>query len=289
MKNKDSWDGKSRGGYWGYYFFIFIICNLGIGFSYGFLSIVVLYFIPFAPRATKAIWKYNRQILGYGVWKSAVKLYSHFFVFGQTIIDKIAVGNGLQSSYRFQFENYSDFLAILDKGPAIIIGAHVGCWEIGSRFFGNYAKKLSIVMYDNEYQKIKDAVRSIDSDYNIIAVNEGSVESLLRIKQVVDNNGYVCFQGDRYLYSDNTFPAILLNHKVLFPKGPFVLASKLKVPVIFYFAMREKGRRYRFIFHSVDAGASHNDLLLHYVAVLQDVVKAYPQQWFNFYDLWQNE
>ena len=289
MKNKKDWDGKSRGGSFGYKFFIFLICKLGLGFSYAFLSLVVLYFIPFAPKATKAIWRYNRSILGYGIVKAAVKIYHHYFVFGQTMIDKIAILNGLQSKFKFNFDNYNDFLKILDSGSAIIIGAHVGCWEIGSQFFGDYASKLSVVMYDVEYQKIKDAVSGSQTSYNIIAINEGSIESLLKIKQAVNNNGYVCFQGDRYLDADNTIPALFMGKKVLFPKGPFVLASKLKVPVIFYFAMREKGRSYRFIFQSLEARLSHNDILDGYIAAFQEVVKAYPQQWFNFYDLWQNE
>ena len=49
-----TWKGKTRGGTFGYLFFIYLIKYLGITAAYGFLSLVVLYFIPFAPKATKS-------------------------------------------------------------------------------------------------------------------------------------------------------------------------------------------------------------------------------------------
>ena len=48
----ETWKGKTRGGTFGYMFFIYMIRCLGITAAYGFLSLVVLYFIPFAPKAT---------------------------------------------------------------------------------------------------------------------------------------------------------------------------------------------------------------------------------------------
>ena len=45
-----TWKGKTRGGTFGYLFFIYLIKYLGITAAYGFLSLVVLYFIPFAPK-----------------------------------------------------------------------------------------------------------------------------------------------------------------------------------------------------------------------------------------------
>jgi len=48
----ETWKGKTRGGIFGYMFFIYMIRCLGITAAYGFLALVVLYFIPFAPKAT---------------------------------------------------------------------------------------------------------------------------------------------------------------------------------------------------------------------------------------------
>ncbi len=62
----ETWKGKTRGGTFGYMFFIYMIRCLGITAAYGFLSLVVLYFIPFAPKATASTWRYARNRLKYG-------------------------------------------------------------------------------------------------------------------------------------------------------------------------------------------------------------------------------
>ena len=95
--NGKQWSGRSRGGGFGYNFFILLMKVAGIRSAYAFLSLVVVYFIPFAPRATRAVWFYNRRILGYGRLHSAVKLYAHYYALGQTIIDRVAIGSGMEA------------------------------------------------------------------------------------------------------------------------------------------------------------------------------------------------
>lgn len=47
--NGKQWSGRSRGGGFGYNFFILLMKVAGIRSAYAFLSLVVVYFIPFAP------------------------------------------------------------------------------------------------------------------------------------------------------------------------------------------------------------------------------------------------
>ncbi len=291
MKNseKKEWDGRSRGGSWGHKFFVAIIRTLGVRPAYVFLAFIAIYFIPFAPKATVAIWRYNRRILKYGVLRSALSIYIHYFTFGQTIIDKVAINSGLGDRYKFEYDNYNEFLTLLDRGETIIIGAHVGSWEVGAQFFGDYASKLNVVMYDAEYEKIKEVIQRAGITYKIIPINEGSIESLVRIKQALSAGEYVCMQGDRYLDKSGAMRVNFMGYDALFASGPTLMASKFKTPVVFYFAMRERGMKYRFIFRSVEGGHTQKELMNIYVEELERVVKRYPQQWFNFYDVWSIE
>ena len=289
--NDKRWSGRSRGGSFGYGFFIFLMNVFGIRAAYAFLSLVVVYFIPFAPRATRAVWFYNRRILGYGRLHSAVKLYAHYYALGQTIIDRVAIGSGMERKYKFEFENYDAFLRVLDGGRgAVIIGAHVGCWGTGAGFFGDYARKMHLVMYDAEYRQIKSVMEKHcgQEGYKVIAVNEGGIESILRIKEVLDRKEYVCFQGDRFVEGSPTVTLPFMRHEAPFPAGPFAVAGKFRAPVVFYYAMRERGRRYRFIFDIPDEdGCGTKEAILgSYVRSLEAVVRRYPQQWFNFYRFW---
>ena len=291
-----TWKGKTRGGTFGYLFFIYLIKYLGITAAYLFLSLVVLYFIPFAPKATKSTWFYARNILKYNRIRSLKMLLLNYYRLGQILIDKVAIGNGKVNQYQFKFERYPEFLQLLNSEQGVImIGAHVGNWEIGVPFFDDYGKKINIVMYDAEHRRIKEILEKNgqDKEFKIIPVNEDNLTHVFRITEAINQKEYVCFQGDRYLNKEKLLTGILLGQKAPFPAGPFLLASRMKVPVVFYFAMREPGRTYRFHFIIAEPVVRIKEkkaemaLLEQYTVALEQILKRYPEQWFNYYPFWE--
>lgn len=287
------WKGQTRGGALGYLFFIYLIRWLGVRAAYAFLCLVVTYFIPFAPKATRSVWVYSRRILRQGRLRSVGFLFRNYYRLGQTLIDKVAVQAGMKDRYRFQFENYDEFLRILNADTGVVvIGAHIGNWEIGSPFFDEYGKKINIVMFDNEHRRIKEILESnkeIMPDFKVIGVRNGSLDHVFQITEALDKHEYVCFQGDRYVNEDKLLSASFMGWETQFPQGPFLLASRLRKPVVFYFAMRERHRTYRFHFFVADPVAGRTDgqpLLRQYVTVLEKMVRKYPEQWFNYFDFW---
>ena len=290
-----TWNGKTRGGEWGYLFFIYMIKHFGITSSYIFLRIVILHFILFAPKATASIWIYARKILKYNILESVRLLFCNYYRLGQVLIDKVAIGNGMVDKYHFRFESYQEFLDVLNGDQGVVmIGAHVGNWEIGAPFFDKYGKKINILMYDSEHQKIKELLKkkSITADYKIIPVNEDDLTHVFKMMDALDKKEYVCFQGDRYVKKDKLLACSFMGNKAFFPAGPFILASRMKVPVAFYFATRESGKTYHFHFTLVNKIVQSKDkkleqaLLEQYVSALELILKQYPEQWFNYYRFW---
>ncbi len=93
-------------------------------------------------------------------------------------------------------------------------------------------------------------------------------------------------QGDRFVGEEGTLVADFMGRPARFPRGPFLVASRMRVPVVFYYSMREPGRRYRF--HFVEAQATTRTALLdEYLKATENIVRTYPDQWFNFYKFWQ--
>ena len=288
---RTEWSGKSRGGGFGHAFFVFLIRHCGIRSAYLFLALVCCYFIPFAPRATAAVWDYYRRRHRYGRLRAAAALYRHYYRFGQTLIDRVAIRAGMGDCYDFRFDNYDAFMELLRRGSGVVmIGAHVGCWEAGSRFFSQYEGRLNVVMYDAEWARIREAVeRHADMrNYRIIPVNGPSLDVVLKIKVALNGGEPVCFQGDRFLSDEHTLTARFMGAEARFPEGPFLLAAKLQTPVVFYFAVREARRRYRFLFTIVDTDEhpTSMELLDRYVGALEGVLDHYPEQWYNFYKFW---
>lgn len=286
------WSGKSRGGAIGYRLFAEIIDLLGLRTAYCILAIVVVYFILFAPKATASVWYYHRCIRHLSRMQALAALYNHYFVFGQTLIDRMAMRNGMAERFKYEFDNYNRFIDIINgEQGVIIIGAHVGCWEAGATFFGRYGKKTNIVMFDAEHQKIKDVLNENalhERNYKIIPINVDAIGAMVQIKVALNGGEYVCFNGDRYIDSSHTYATEFMGREALFPTGPFTIAAKCRVPVVFYYAMREKGNTYRFIFEEVryDAKMTSETIIKQYIKSLESIAVRYPTQWFNFYKFW---
>ena len=291
------WKGKTRGGSFGYFFFIKLIQYIGVRAAYVFLAFVVVYFIPFAPKATGSTWRYARKTLKLSRLKSVGLLFRNYYRLGQTLIDKIAIGSGMTNKYHFKFENYQEFLDVLNSQQGVImLGGHIGNWEIGAPFFGDYGKSINIVMYDAEYQKIKEMLEknSTGHDYKVIPVNNDTLTHVFQITEALNRHEYVCFQGDRYVNADKLLTTTCMGREADFPSGPFLLASRLKVPVVFYFAMREKSMTYHYRFTIAQPVARTRDrkpeqaMLEQYVANFEKILKEYPEQWFNYYEFWKD-
>ena len=105
-------------------------------------------------------------------------------------------------------------------------------------------------MFDAEHERIKEILEKNAStrDYKIIPVNEDNLTHVFRITEALERKEYVCFQGDRYLNKEKLLSSPFMGKEAEFPMGPFLLASKMRVPVVFYFAMREAKKNYRFHF-----------------------------------------
>lgn len=294
-EHQNDWSGKSRGGTTGYLIFVFLIKRFGLGAAYALLSVVVIYFIPFAPSSTRAVWFYSRKILGKNKLSSLKFLYLNYFNLGIALIDKIAASSGLYHKFMFEFDEPNDVQEILaGKTGALIIGAHFGNWEVGAPYFGKYGKKMNVVMMDAEYRNIKAILESQDKlgAFSVIPVSEDSLDHVFLIRDAVAKGEYVAMQGDRLTPNGKCIETIFMGHPAPFPLGPFVLASRSEVPVIFYFAVREGFKRYRFIFRLYKGDESSRKrggekmVLEAYKNELEKVVTAASEQWFNFYKFW---
>ncbi len=285
------WTGKSRGGALGNWFFMVTLRYLGVRAAYVLLAFVAPYFVFFAPKATRSTWRYYRRALGYGRVRTLGNVFAHFYTFGLTLVDRMALKHGIQKPYEFIYDNYDNFLRLLDSGTGVvIIGAHVGAWEVGAPYFREYGKHMHIVMLDAEYERIKRVMENeaVEFDYKVIPLGGDGLNSVLEIKAALDRKEFVCFQGDRYMDDSNAQTVGFMGGEAGFPKGVFKLATRLHVPIVFHYSMREKGCRYKFHFEIVEGAEkmSTQTLVQRYAESLEQIVRKYPRQWFNFYDFW---
>ncbi|UAB81696.1 lysophospholipid acyltransferase family protein [Marixanthomonas sp. SCSIO 43207] len=287
------WDGKSRGTVFGFKVFVFFIKNFGIRAAYALMHLPIPYFCFFSRKNVRGLFYYFRKRQQYSWLKSSVSIYKGYYQFGQTLIDKVAIQSGLQHKYTYEFDgiqNLQETLA-LQKG-GILISAHVGNFELAQYFFEELDQKatISIVITDQDHKNIKEYLGSVvgRKQNNFIIVKD-DMSHIFEINAALAQNKIICISGDRYMDITKAIEAPLLGKKAKFPVGPFHLATRLKVPVLFVYVMREPKKHYHLYARKVEvAYRDVNGLLTNYTQSLEQIIDKYPLQWFNFYDFWDD-
>ena len=292
------WDGKTRGGVLGYMIFVFLLSHFPLLFVYFILRFVVIYFVIFAPRASKSTFLFLHERMKLSTGKSLRYLYKNFYFLGQTIIDKLAILSGISNPFTFEMEG-EDYLHQMVAGGkgGLLISAHVGNWDVAGNMLNQIDAKINIIMLDAEHEMIKKYMseKLINQRINIIPIRD-DLSHIISIKKALQNNELLCMHGDRFLEGVRTISADFLGSKASFPYGPFSIPLKFGIPVAFVFAMKDSPMRYHFYatkpVESVKpAGREEIDnaikrLLLEYIKNLEVILHRYPEQWFNYYEFW---
>ncbi len=286
------WEGKSKGTVLGYKIFVFFIRKLGVRAAYGLLYPVALYYVFFAGKNTKSIYYYFRKRLKYTVSKSLFSIYKSYYIFGKTIIDKAAISSGLKHRFTYECDGVENITNLLDKKQGgIMISAHVGNFEIAEFFFEEIdtRSQISLVTTDAEHQNIKEYMEKVTmrSKIKFILVRE-DMSHIFEINNALSNGELVCFTGDRYMKGQKVLTESLMGKEANFPAGPFLLASRLNVPVLFVYVMKETNKHYHL--YSRQAEVKNRDaqgLLKKYTESVEWMLKKYPLQWFNYFDFWE--
>lgn len=289
-----SWQGKSKGTPLGYRIFVWILKNAGLSPAYFLLRFVVFYYFLFSWKASGHIYRLYRHKLGFGTGKSLRCLYRNYYLLGQGLIDKVVMMAGIPNKFSFDFDGEENLRAIaqLKKG-GILLSAHIGNWDVAGHLFTRLETPINIVMYDGEHEQIKQYLESVTGKrtMNIILIKD-DLSHIYAISEAFVRNELVCMHADRFVEGNKTLSADFLGQPARFPMGPFLLAAKFKVPVSFVFAVKDSKLHYHFFaspvkeYSDADKQAVMRSMLDEYVNEMENKLRAYPEQWFNYYDFW---
>ncbi|MFH1159924.1 MAG: lipid A biosynthesis acyltransferase [bacterium] len=293
-----SWEGKTRGGVTGYKIFILTIRYLGIPFAYFLLRLVIIYFIFNSGKAYKAMFRYFRRILHYSYARSCISMFRNYYIFGQILIDKLAMLAGFQHRFTFDFEG-EEYLRQMDKG-GLLISAHMGNWEIAGNLLNRLNKRVHIILFDAEHQQIKGFLEETMKERNVhfIVIRE-DYSHLKEIEQAFAHGDIIAITGDRFIEGNKTITVDFMGFPTRFPVGPVALASRFNIPVSYVFAVKETRTHYHFYATPLSRiefsrNLRHREEILgaavrSFVGKMEEILKKYPLQWFNYYDFWEQE
>ena len=285
------WDGKSKGTVLGYKIFVFFIKKAGVRSAYFILYFVAAYYFIFLTKSNRAIFYYFRKRLGYSWLKSKQMVFKSYYTFGQTILDKVSIAAGMRSHFTYEFDGVEILKGLLaEKKGGVLISAHMGNFEIAEHFFGEIDLdfQINLVTTDLEHSAIKNYIESITKKSGIkFIIVKDDLSHIFEINAALARNELVCFTGDRYFEGVKFLSGDLLGEQAKFPAGPFLIASRLKVPVVFVYVMKEPKLHYHL--YAREAEVKHRDekaLLKAYTESVESMIARYPLQWFNYFDFW---
>ncbi|PBQ31177.1 lipid A biosynthesis acyltransferase [Sphingobacteriaceae bacterium] len=300
MPENSKWEGKTRGGLSGHKIFVFILNTFGLPVAYFFLRFVAFYFFLFT-KSTKTALKYFREIHEYKGLKAYRATYQNYFLFGQILLDKVALLSGVKTNFTIEHDGHAENLESLKtsgKG-SILLSAHIGNWEIAGQMLNSLDTKFNVLMYDNEAEKMKEYMSKVmgKKSFNVIAIRDGDMSHLIELHRAFSNNELVVMHGDRFLPGTATIEKNFMGKPAKFPSGPFIMAAKFGVPVTLVFAVKETKTHYHFFARKpieMKRARTKEDMELavktgsdQYIKELEFMLKKYPTQWFNFYDFWK--
>lgn len=285
------WDGKSKGTVLGYKIFVFFLKKTGIKSAYFILYFVASYYFLFLRKSNQSIFYYFKERLGYTYFKSIKLVYKSYLTFGQTIIDKVCISSGMRNKFTYEFDGIEILKKLLaQKKGGVLISAHIGNFEIAEHFFSeiDVEFQINLVTTDLEHSAIKNYLETITKKSSIkIILIKDDLTHIFEINAALSRNELVCFTGDRYFEGVKSLTENLLGKEANFPAGPFIIASRLKVPVVFVYVMKEPNMHYHL--YTREAFVNHRNekaLLKEYTQSLESMLRMYPLQWFNYFDFW---
>ena len=259
---------------------------------YCFMAIVVPFYMLFNHKGYLAIYRFFRQRFGYGRIKSFLKVYANHFRFGQVIIDRYAAYAGKR--FRFELDGNEKFMELVNGRSGFVqLSSHAGNYEMVGYSLTSPSKKVNGLFYGGETKVMMDFRRRILSMHNVnlIEVDE-SMSHIFNMNAAIDRGEIVSMTGDRLFGSSKSFKCMFLGKEAQFPMGPFALAVQKEVPMLAVFSMRYKGC-YRVYVRDIRPDASlplrarMADMAQRFASELENVVRMYPTQWFNYYDFWK--
>ncbi|MCI0500259.1 MAG: lysophospholipid acyltransferase family protein, partial [Epsilonproteobacteria bacterium] len=222
------------------------------------------------------------------------RYYEHLRMFAVCMVDRFAAKINPEN-YSFEYDNIEIPTKILESGT-VLVYSHFGGWAASSSG-AHVNNKIHIVMQEVMLDSIKKIENSLEreSNINVIDLNQGTIAVSVQIANALMREEVVAIMADRASNEKAEIEILFLNEKARFNKNPFQVAYKVDKPILVYFIIWVGIQRYKIEYIKIDMdknkpeGQAIEEALTLYVKKFEEIVKAYPSQWFNLYNFWEKK
>lgn len=298
--------GAPRCGYYSSVFMLWVGARF-LWLGYLFVWLAAGWFFVWMPRARRASMAYLDRIHGAarrGWLRRVWQTYRHMVEFGFLLLDRAVMLAEENHGFAVTCDGLEHLAGAAVTAPGrnpegiVLLTAHFGISEIAMPYLRRMGidRPVHIVMYQDAREgseRFHMRHRRLLSDMTIISTTD-ALAAGVRIIAALKQGAIVGMRADRTL-GGKGIPVMLLGEKVVLPSGPFMAAVLSGAPVLQVYTCRVGYRRYVCQFSPVqrvgdETGGTREERLAraaqNFAQGLEGVLRRFPYQWSNFYDLW---
>jgi len=179
---------------------------------------------------------------------------------------------------------------------AILISPHLGNWELGGLGLADLGYPVNVLTFrepDERFNSEREQLRR-ERGIRFIYVDRDDTSPLAIIEAVnaLRRNEILCLLGERD-GSSNTIRMPFFGRPTNIPVGAAYLALASGAPVIPVFVVLEQGRYTTIMEQPIRFRGGHGrneqgvrEGMQQLLVVFERYIRAYPDQWYNFFDFW---
>lgn len=294
--SKAWFEQKERGSPFAIAIILWVARRLGRAPARLLLYPITLYFLLFAGKARRGSRSYLQRL--HGRRPSWWQVARHIHTFAATILDRVYFLTGRFELFDIRLHGVDEVLRHAQRtGGCLLLGSHLGSFEVLRALAVEQEQiKVKVLMYPMHNEYLTRLFNSLNPAIAETVIPLGRPDSLLRVKEALDDGVMVGILGDRVAESDKVVRCRFLGGEVDFPAGPMLLALALRVPVVLVFGLYRGGNRYDLHFELLSEAlevtraereAAIEQWTRRYAGRLEAKLRQAPYNWFNFYDYWQ--
>jgi predicted LPLAT superfamily acyltransferase len=291
------WKGVTEGGEIGQSALRLVLRLVDVRFCYVLIIFIIPFYFIFSWRNALSIYHYFRHRQHFGKIKSWAKTYLNHVYFGQLVLDRFAIFAGQGKKFRIKVTGQEIWDAVNndDNRGCLVIGSHIGNFELAGYLLGKSNKKMNGLVYANEAKKMQQYRSQILSgnDMTLIPISDDFSHVFL-INAALQRREIISMTGDRYISGHKAIKAEFLGAQASFPEGVFRIGAGQDVNIVTLFVMKSSWLNYEVYVKQLNISTDFitrqdkmESLLCSYVSEMEQMLKKYPEQWYNFYEFWE--
>jgi predicted LPLAT superfamily acyltransferase len=255
---------------------------------------ITAYFFLFSPGARRA----SRRFLARALQRPATakEQFRHLFTFSCVLLDRVFLLSNRLRHFRIDVAGLDHVTTALARGRGcVLLGSHLGSFEV-LRAFGREAPvPVRVLMYRANTGAYSRLVEGLDPTLADAIIEIGTPDSMLLVRESLARGELVGILADRAPVGQKMVTVPFLGDVAAFPAGPLVLCASLGAPVVLFSGIHGGLRHYliqfeafadRIVVERASRSEQIADWVRRYVGRLEAFCRAYPFNWFNFYEFW---